>query len=119
MNKEKKTALLLYGLLGLVVIASGLWLLRPQSGEQLVAKIQVGNEIIWEETLTGAREETFSIQQQTGLPITFEIKQNAIRFVDSDCPDKVCVHSGFLKNDMDIASCLPNQTVLYVEAVKK
>lgn len=116
MNKEKKTALVLYGLLGLAVLVCGLFLLRPQNSGTLTAKIQVNDKIVWETTLDTAADATFSIREATGLPITFEIKGHAIRFTDSDCPDKVCIRTGFLKNDLDIASCLPNHTVLFVEA---
>ncbi|MEG0853230.1 MAG: NusG domain II-containing protein [Angelakisella sp.] len=114
MDKNKKIALLLYGILAVLVIASVAFLLRPQSDGGTIATIQVGRDKIMEIALDTAKDGTISIQEETGLPITFEVKDHAIRFLDSDCPDKVCVHSGFLKRDMDIASCLPNNTVLTV-----
>ena len=53
-------------------------------------------------------------KEETGLPITFQIKDHAIRFLESNCPDKVCIHTGFLKNDLDVACCLPNQTTVLI-----
>lgn len=114
MDKNKKTALLLYGTLGVLVIASLVFLLRPPSVGGTVAVVQVGNKVVAELALDSADDEVFSIESKTGLPITFEVKDHAIRFLDSDCPDKVCVKAGYLQRDMDIASCLPNKTVLTV-----
>lgn len=114
MDKGKKTALLLYGALGILVIAALIFLLRPATTVGRLAVIQVGNEVVAELELDTADDEVFSIEDKTGLPITFEVKDHAIRFLDSDCPDKVCVNAGFLHRDMDIASCLPNKTVLSV-----
>ena len=50
----------------------------------------------------------------TEQAITFQVRDHAIRFLSSDCPDKVCVNTGFLRNDLDVASCLPNRTSLFV-----
>lgn len=116
MNKEKKTLVVTLALLVVVVAASSLFLLRPQSSGGRTATIQVGDRVIETIALDTAADGSFSIQDKAGLPITFEIKDHAIRFAESDCPDKVCVKSGYLSRDMDIASCLPNQTVLVVES---
>lgn len=74
------------------------------------------NGDVFEEIPLGTAEDgTFSILDSTGHNITFEIKDHAIRFLESDCPDQVCVNTGFVSQDMDLAACLPNQTVLSVE----
>ena len=46
--------------------------------------------------------------------IVFEIRDGQIAFVESDCPDKVCVHVGFLRRVGQMAVCLPNNTVLAI-----
>lgn len=115
-SKEHLSKYILYGVLAAGLLGCAAFVLRPQQTGSLTAVIQVGDQVIQRIDLGDAQqEESFSILDQTGLPITFEIRDHAIRFLDSDCPDKVCVKSGFLKNDMDIASCLPNQTILTVE----
>ncbi len=45
----------------------------------------------------------------------FEIKNNMIRFKDSDCPDKLCVNFGFIGKAGDIAVCLPKK--LYIKII--
>lgn len=46
--------------------------------------------------------------------VTLQIKDGAIRFLESDCPDKVCVNSGFLSHPGEYAVCLPNKLSLKV-----
>lgn len=46
--------------------------------------------------------------------VRFEVKDNAIAFIESDCPDKVCVHSGFLSYAGQMAACLPNRVSIQI-----
>lgn len=41
--------------------------------------------------------------------VTLEIKDNSIRVCDSDCPDKVCVKTGFISSSKQAVVCLPNR----------
>lgn len=114
MPSEKRVKLILGVVLGVMLLASAAFLLRPGSAERLTATIQVDGKVVRELRLDTAADEVFSIEEQTGLPIEFEVRDHAIRFLHSDCPDKICINSGFLRRDMDIASCLPNRAVLSV-----
>ena len=116
MDVQKKRRLLLWGVIGVMLLAALLWLGRPQTRQRLVASVSVGEQTVLTVDLTAAEDGEFSILEQTGLPITFQIRDHAIRFVSSDCPDKICVNTGFLRNDLDVASCLPNRTTLLVTA---
>lgn len=46
--------------------------------------------------------------------ILFEIKDGAIRFIEADCPDKICEKAGFLSKMGETAACLPRETVLVI-----
>ena len=37
-----------------------------------------------------------------------------IRFIDSPCPNKICVHTGWLTQGGENATCLPNQVSLQI-----
>lgn len=41
--------------------------------------------------------------------ITFEVRNGAIRFAESDCPGQECVHAGFLDRPGSSMACLPNR----------
>lgn len=118
MEQGKKRRLLLWLAVGAVLAASLLWMARQaparDQGPRLVAVITVGDREVRRIDLAGARDQEFSILDETGLPITFQVKDHAIRFLESDCPDKVCINTGFLRSDLAVACCLPNQTTLFV-----
>ena len=119
LKKEQKGRVLLYAALALAALSSLLFLLRAPAEEEApsgpMAVIQVNGEELMRIELEKAGDGAFSIADTAGKQITFEIRDHAIRFLSSDCPDKICVHSGFQRRDGDVACCLPNQTVLIVE----
>ncbi|MGN0665722.1 MAG: NusG domain II-containing protein [Huintestinicola sp.] len=46
----------------------------------------------------------------------FEISEGAVRVLESDCPDKICVKSGWLRLESQSAVCMPNKVILMTEA---
>ena len=45
---------------------------------------------------------------------TLEIRAGKIRFSESPCTNKVCIHSGWHEQVGDFAACLPNQIALSI-----
>ena len=43
-----------------------------------------------------------------------QVRDGQIRFVDSPCPNKLCVHSGWLSQGGENATCLPNKVSVQV-----
>jgi hypothetical protein len=43
-----------------------------------------------------------------------EVEPGRIRFKQADCPDKICVKTGWLENPGDTAVCLPNRAVIAI-----
>jgi len=58
-------------------------------------------------------DQTFSVPERPG--VVFEVRDGAIAFVESNCPDQVCVHAGFLNSPWHFAACLPNLLLLSVQ----
>lgn len=44
-----------------------------------------------------------------------EVEKGRIRFKQADCPDKICVNTGWLKEAGEVAVCLPNRAVVKIE----
>ena len=44
-----------------------------------------------------------------------QVEPGRIRFQQADCPDKICVHTGWLEEPGDVAVCLPNRAVVKIE----
>jgi hypothetical protein len=49
---------------------------------------------------------------------TFLVEDFRVRMVDSACPDKLCVHTGWIGSSGDSIVCLPNRVVLRLEGMK-
>ena len=63
--------------------------------------------------LSNAEVGSFSIP---GKPdVVFQLyADGSIAFIESDCPDKVCIRSGRLKYAGQFAACLPNKMMLKI-----
>lgn len=94
-----------------ICIAAGFYLYRPREG-RAVAVISVdGNEIRRIE-LEKAENGIFSIEEESGKPVSFELQDGAIRFVNVTCPDHICEKAGWCDAPGERAVCMPNRTAL-------
>ena len=58
------------------------------------------------------RNRTFSVY---GLPeIVFEVRDGQIAFIKSNCPDRICINTGFLGRAGQVAACLPNNVLMFL-----
>jgi hypothetical protein len=82
--------------------------------EKTIAEIYVDSELIETIELNNAEDTYFSldIKPQVIFHITAE---GTISFVESDCPDKVCINAGKLSKPGHFAACLPNGVVLRIK----
>jgi hypothetical protein len=86
-------------------------------GEQLVAVVKKDDEIIREINLTGLRNQQV-IKVHSLYDATIVAENKRIRFMESGCPDKICVNAGWLNRPGDVAVCLPNKIIIKLETVK-
>ena len=112
MKKRKKDIIILLSILGLALFGLLANHFIFQHDGDVFCKIIVDGELV--DTVNLTTNKTFSIAERPN--IVFEIKEDAIAFIKSDCPDQVCVHSGFLKHNGQSASCLPNKTTIAIHA---
>ncbi|MCR5187718.1 MAG: NusG domain II-containing protein [Treponema sp.] len=56
------------------------------------------------------KDGTFQVEGALGLT-TFEIKNKAVRIIDSPCPNKTCVHQRWANPLV----CLPNRVIITIE----
>lgn len=62
------------------------------------------------------REVDLSVDQSFYIGnVKIEIRDGAIAFIESDCPHKECIKSGWLKAPGTSAACLPNRISITVE----
>jgi len=81
------------------------------AGEPLIAKVERDGKTVAEINLNSI-EDTQYLTFDDGIKVTIEAKQGKIRFYNSQCPDKICVKTGWLTKDGHIAVCMPARTVV-------
>ncbi len=66
-----------------------------------------------------ARYDLSGEQQQLELPqnpeVVLSYGEEGAFFVHSDCNDQVCVNTGIIHKSGEMAACLPNGVIIYVE----
>ena len=110
----KKRDLLI--LLAVFLLAAAAWLFwrATASSEQNLAVITLDGAEIRRIDLETEPDGVFSLQQEYGVPVSFEVKEGAIRFVEVDCPDHICEDEGFVSLEGQTAVCMPNRVALSI-----
>lgn len=49
-----------------------------------------------------------------GIDVTILAQKGSIKFVDADCPDKICVKTGTLTKPGQQAICMPSKTIVRI-----
>lgn len=107
-QKNAKTPLILWGVLALVVLGCAVWLLLPHGGGAATAEIWVDNVMVRSIPLAEAADEEIPLEQY-GVAVTLTVKGHRISFAESNCPDKICVKTGWVAAEGQTAVCLPNR----------
>lgn len=56
-----------------------------------------------------------NLEETTGHKITIEIKDSKARILESDCPNKICIKTGWIDSCGQSAVCVPNKTAVSIE----
>lgn len=113
-----RKALLLVTTLALLGAACLLWIMlqgTDGSQERLVAEIYQDGRLL--QTIDLSAVETpyaFIISGEAGAFNVIEVRPGSIGILSASCPDKLCVHQGFLSNSLLPITCLPNRLVIQV-----
>ena len=90
------------------IIGSAAVLLTPNNN---TVRIISGGKVIETVDLSAAPDRTFDVEYE-GRTNTIEIKGGRIRVLSAECPDKTCVHMGWLSSSAVPVVCLPNHLVI-------
>lgn len=85
--------------------AGSVWLLLAPHGTQ-VNIVQDGT-VLYTFDLATAQDQTLEIEYE-GRINTVQIENGRIRMLEAECPDKTCVHMGWLDSKAMPIVCLPN-----------
>lgn len=81
-------------------------------GDDSIAQISVDGDLVLEINLDDLSQEKqyFLLDGEVELLA----KEGMIRFIHSDCPDLVCVNTGWISRSGQVAACLPNKVIIKI-----
>lgn len=86
--------------------------------DKKVAEISVDGEPYKTVSFDKNNDETIDIKSKLGTNV-IKVQDNKIGVVDADCPDKVCIHDGFIEKPGQMLVCLPNKVVIEIKGEKQ
>ena len=120
LNMLKKGDIILLASLLTIVLGFTMFNILKSNKEQgsNIAVIRHGDEIV--ETINlDSIEEPKRIVISGDYNVVALAEKGRVRFEKSDCPDKLCVNTGWLTKKGDVAVCLPNRTIIKIEGSKQ
>lgn len=106
----KKGDIIIFVVILLIAVLCWIPFINAQT-DQLVCEISKDNTIIKRIALKQGFSQTIAVKGDLGKSV-IQIQDNSVWFKSSDCPDKVCVHTGKLTHAGQIAVCLPNHIIV-------
>lgn len=99
-------------IIAILFIAAIIYFIFNYSNKNTAVKAEIyyDNNIVKTIDLSEDKE----IEYEINPNIIFSVKDGSIAFLHSDCPDKVCVNTGYIKSIGQVAVCLPNKTVVKI-----
>lgn len=103
--------------ISLLAAAAFFWM-RMHAPRGNVAAVFLNGEQVYAFSLSEYTEPAIVSMAQLGydVPVNFELKDQRIRFIDVDCPDKLCEGFGFIGQENETAVCMPNRVSVTIIA---
>lgn len=82
-----------------------------------VAVISVDSKKVRQVMLSGdIKTERFDVRGNDGDINTLEVKDGRIRIKSANCPDQICVRTGFISKPGETIVCLPHRLVVEIQS---
>lgn len=108
MSKGLKIAYIIFAVILAAAIAGTVLIFAAPSSQTV--EIISGGEVLYTIDLSHTQDRIIRVEYDGGYNI-IEIEGGKIHVSEADCPDKTCVHMGFLRGGAPIV-CLPNRLVI-------
>ena len=121
----KKAAVIISIILILSAAFSLLYLLNSGFGDAAdgcgyVAEIYQNGRLLYSIPLNDLPQtRTFVVESTEGGINEVEFRPGSIGIISADCPDKLCVHQGFITDAKLPITCLPNRLVILLRPASK
>ncbi|OPX89991.1 MAG: hypothetical protein A4E53_01206 [Pelotomaculum sp. PtaB.Bin104] len=105
------------GLLLLVLLSFGVSHLvqRQMAGGDLRLEIYLDGQLYQEISLAEASSQEIKVTNAQGNYNVVEIERGRARIKEADCPNQLCVKTGWISQFSQIAVCVPNQMNIVIK----
>lgn len=116
----RKAAAAVTAFLVILSLSSLIYLLLPAPQDsEYIADIFQNGVLIESIPLSEAQEQTFAVRGENGCVNVIQIRSGSIGILSADCPDKLCVRQGFIRDSRLPLTCLPNRLVIRLRPVSE
>lgn len=118
---KKGDMLLIFGIVILAVLFLG-WNTfgaRLSTNQQLTAVIKHDGQVIQQINLSSVKNPETLTYNYEGIKQVIVAERGRIRFSESECPDKICVKTGWLNKPGDKSVCMPSKVVITIVGENK
>lgn len=98
-------------LMGIIAVAAAFILKKTNMGKTAV--ISVNTQVIEKIDLETHENNRFTIENIED--VVFEVNNGKIRIIESDCPDKICIKTGYISSTGEKIVCLPKKLIVEIE----
>lgn len=114
------TVVFISAMLCLILLFSLIAILHPASdGTGYIADIYQDGSLLTSIPLDSVTASyRFTVTGENGCFNELEVRPGSIGIVTADCPDKLCVHQGFISDSKLPIVCLPNRLVIQLRAIE-
>lgn len=109
----KKTDIIIISILLILSVGGYIAYRKIFSDTKSLAHIYYESKLVKTIDLSEKKDYSFRLEQNDHVLIHV-YSDGSIAFEESNCPDKVCIHSGKLNTVGESAACLPNKIVIKI-----
>ena len=109
-----RTKAILLLLLAAAAVSAGYILLRDRGTDGPVARVTRDGVLLEEIDLNRVDAPyTLTFEDDSGTN-TVQVERGRIRVWSADCPDQICVHQGYISDDLIPIICLPHRFMIEI-----
>ncbi|MCM1327117.1 MAG: NusG domain II-containing protein [Bacteroidales bacterium] len=95
-----------------------LWIFRPVFPKETVADIYQNGHLLQSIPLNAAKEPfSFTVTGENTCFNEITVKDGGICISNASCPDKLCMHQGYIRSSLLPITCLPNKLVIQIREI--
>lgn len=118
-NKKNLIAVLI---LALIVILSlfSLKIINKVTNKTGIVKVIKNNKVVKTIDLSKVKESyEFEVKGENDESNTIKVEQDGVSIIHASCSDKICIHTGKIKDSSLPIVCLPNKLIIKFESTKE